>query len=55
MENLLAVVLIVGGLLALWLPNRNTEVNADATRPDTDPNAPFEDLLSGKKKRCWKR
>ena len=41
---ILAVVLIVGGLLALWLPNRSTEENADATRPDTDPDAPFVDL-----------
>ncbi len=45
---ILAVVLIVGGLLALWLPNRNTEDGDPdqivANRPDTDPNAPFEDL-----------
>ena len=45
---ILAVVLIAGGLLALWLPNRNTEDTEPgetvADRPDTDPNAPFEDL-----------
>ncbi len=45
---ILAVVLIVGGLLALWLPNRNTEDTEPgetvANRPDTDPNAPFRDL-----------
>ena len=47
----LAVVLIVGGLLALWLPNRSTEENADATRPDTDPDAPCVDLTNVEKAR----
>ena len=45
---ILEVVLIVGGLLALWLPNRNTEDTETeeviTERPDTDPNAPFVDL-----------
>lgn len=48
---ILSVVLIVGGLLALRLPNRNAEENADATRPDTDPDAPFVDLSDAEKER----
>ena len=51
---ILSVMLIVGGLLALWLPNRNGEENADATRPDTDPDAPFEDLPDLEKERVLK-
>ncbi len=51
---ILAVVLIVGGLLALWLPNRSGEENADATRPDTDPDAPFADLPEWEKAKVLK-
>ncbi len=52
---ILAVVLIVGGLLALWLPNRNTEGREPgetvANRPDTDPDAPFVDLSDEEKEK----
>ena len=51
---ILAVVLIVGGLLALWLPNRNGVESTDATRPDTDPDAPFVDLPKWEKERILK-
>ena len=61
---ILAVALVAGGLLALWLPNRNTEDTEPgetvADRPDTDPNAPFEDLSAWEKEKvlaavaaCW--
>ncbi len=50
---ILAVVLIVGGLLALWLPNRTTE-GTEAEKvitehQDTDPDAPFKDLTNWEK------
>ena len=41
----LAVVLVVGAALALWLPNRGTEGTEPeeviTERPDTDPDAPL--------------
>jgi hypothetical protein len=43
---LLAVGLVLCGLLALWLPNR--------IPPDTDPNAPFQDLSDREKEKVLK-